>query len=110
MKRLIFIKLFPLVVLLACNTQNQQTPTPATQPPAAAPAPKAPTMTERPAGAVTKKMDHVKFASKYDPVCGMPLSAGIEDTAHYKHKIYGFCATGCKEEFVKDPVGTLAQQ
>lgn len=39
-------------------------------------------------------VDNVK-----DPVCKMPLKAGISDTAHYKSKVYGFCAEGCKSEF-----------
>lgn len=43
---------------------------------------------------------NVDFASKYDTICGMPLSAGIEDTLHLNGKIYGFCATECKDEFL----------
>ena len=43
------------------------------------------------------------FDSKTDLVCGMPVRAGIEDTLHYKGKLYGFCAKECKEEFIKDP-------
>jgi YHS domain-containing protein len=41
--------------------------------------------------------------SKKDHVCGMPVSAGISDTAHYKGKVYGFCSKECKDEFVKTP-------
>jgi YHS domain-containing protein len=41
--------------------------------------------------------------SKKDHVCGMPVSAGISDTAHYKGKAYGFCSKECKYEFVKTP-------
>ena len=41
--------------------------------------------------------------NKRDFICGMPVSAGISDTAHYKGKVYGFCATECKEEFLKSP-------
>jgi YHS domain-containing protein len=41
--------------------------------------------------------------SKKDLVCGMPASAGIADTAHYKGKVYGFCSKECKDEFVKAP-------
>lgn len=43
------------------------------------------------------------FDSKTDLVCGMPVRAGVEDTLHYKGKLYGFCAKECKEEFLKDP-------
>ena len=50
---------------------------------------------------------HLSYASKTDPVCGMPVTAGIEDTLNYKGKRYGFCSTGCKEEFVKNPKAYL---
>lgn len=53
---------------------------------------------------------HVAFAVKKDLVCGMPISAGISDTAHYKNKVYGFCNIACKEEFQKDPESYLAAQ
>jgi len=42
-------------------------------------------------------VDNVK-----DPTCGMPMSAGIEDTAHYNNKAIGFCSKECKDEFLKD--------
>jgi len=51
----------------------------------------------------------VNFESKKDLVCGMPVTAGISDSAHYKGKIYGFCAVECKDEFVKDPVLYLSE-
>jgi len=41
--------------------------------------------------------------SKKDLVCGMPVTAGVSDTAHYKGKAYGFCAKECKDEFLKAP-------
>ncbi len=46
--------------------------------------------------------------NKKDPTCGMPVTAGISDTAHYEGKVIGFCATGCKEEFLKDPKSSIA--
>lgn len=51
----------------------------------------------------TKPFADLVFAEKKDLVCGMPLTAGIEDTVSYKGKLYGFCATGCKEDFIKNP-------
>jgi len=45
----------------------------------------------------------IKLSANSDLVCGMPVKAGVEDTAHYKGKVYGFCAKECKEEFLKDP-------
>ncbi|AEW03346.1 hypothetical protein A4D02_04830 [Niastella koreensis] len=52
----------------------------------------------------------VAFASKMDLACGMMLSAGVTDTAHYKDKIYGFCSKECKEDFLKTPEAFLASK
>lgn len=43
----------------------------------------------------------ITFASKKDTTCGMPLTAGIEDTLHLDGKVYGFCSRECKDGFVK---------
>ena len=43
-----------------------------------------------------------------DPSCGMPLTAGIDDTLHYNGKVYGFCSDECRDEFKKNP-GELAK-
>lgn len=53
---------------------------------------------------------NVQFALTKDPACNMPLSAGIEDTTHYKDKVYGFCSKECKDEFLKDPESFLAKK
>ena len=45
--------------------------------------------------------------NKKDPTCGMPVTAGISDTAHYNNKVLGFCSSGCKEEFLKNPKANL---
>ena len=50
-----------------------------------------------------KEFAGVVFENKKDYICGMPISAGVSDTAHYKGKVYGFCATECKDEFLKTP-------
>lgn len=50
----------------------------------------------------------LKFALAKDPSCGMPLTAGIGDTAHYKRKLYGFYSTECKNEFLKNPSAYIA--
>lgn len=50
-----------------------------------------------------KKFDGIAFANAKDFICGMPVTAGVEDTAHYKDKVYGFCAKECKDEFLKSP-------
>lgn len=49
---------------------------------------------------VEKSFANIQFASKYDTTCGMPLSAGVEDTLHVNDKIYGFCSKECKDEFI----------
>jgi YHS domain-containing protein len=41
--------------------------------------------------------------NKKDFSCGMPVSAGIGDTAHYKGKVYGFCSKECKDAFLEKP-------
>jgi YHS domain-containing protein len=52
----------------------------------------------------------IVFDSKKDFVCGMPVSAGISDTAHYKGKVYGFCSKECKDEFYKNPSAYVASK
>ena len=46
--------------------------------------------------------------NKKDPSCGMPVTAGISDTAHYEKWVIGFCSTECKNEFLKNPKANLA--
>jgi YHS domain-containing protein len=61
-------------------------------------------------------MDTTKAASysvamvdnKKDPTCGMPVTAGIGDTAHYDGHTLGFCSAECKAEFLKNPKAGLA--
>jgi YHS domain-containing protein len=57
---------------------------------------------------VRKKYTADMVDNKKDPSCGMPLTAGIEDTVHYNGKVYGFCSDECKQIFLKDPK-TLAK-
>lgn len=45
----------------------------------------------------------VKVDNKFDPICGMETAGHVADTIHYAGKVYGFCNTGCKEEFSKNP-------
>ena len=63
--------------------------------------------------ALVTNADTVKFSAamvdnKRDPSCGMPVSAGIGDTVHYKGKVLGFCSKECKDEFLKDPEKNIA--
>ena len=50
------------------------------------------------------RMDIAKLQNlqEEDPFCGMPITAGIIDTATVKGKLYGFCSKECKEGFLKD--------
>lgn len=56
------------------------------------------------------KYKDVAFDSKKDLVCGMPVTAGVSDTIHYKEKVYGFCSKDCKDEFVKNPSAFIAEK
>ena len=55
-----------------------------------------------------KKYDVKILDNKKDPTCGMPVTAGVSDTAHYKNKVIGFCASECKAEFLKNPEANIA--
>lgn len=78
------------IILWACNnaTTEEKSNTDTTQ---------TSTMTE-PTGIDTTGLT---FASKDDPICGMPVKGGISDTATVDGKLYGFCAKECKDEFLK---------
>ena len=52
--------------------------------------------------------EHLLVDNKKDPSCGMPVTAGIADTAHYKDKVLGFCSKECKDDFLKNPEAHLA--
>lgn len=47
--------------------------------------------------------DTALVANKRDPVCRMPIRAGIYDTAHYKGAVLGFCSSSCKDSFLLKP-------
>jgi YHS domain-containing protein len=58
---------------------------------------------------VSEKTYDVKILdNKKDPTCGMPVTAGVSDTAHYKNKVIGFCSGECKAEFLKNPTANIA--
>lgn len=54
-----------------------------------------------------KSYDIAMVDNKKDPTCGMPVTAGIGDTVHYKSKVIGFCSAECKAEFAKNPEAGL---
>ena len=55
-----------------------------------------------------KQFDVSMVDNKKDPSCGMPTSAGINDTVHYENHVLGFCSSECKNEFLKNPKAGLA--
>ncbi len=62
----------------------------------------APAVMEQP-DSTEKKYTAAMVDNKKDPSCGMPVTAGIKDTVHYKGKVYGFCSDECKQAFLKNP-------
>ena len=56
----------------------------------------------------TKTYDLSLVENKKDPTCGMPVTAGIGDTAHYDNHVLGFCSKECKDEFLKNPKASIA--
>ena len=86
MKRIpLFIGVGLCVVLLSCGRQPKTNPA-------------NPALT----AAHPKRYPLSLVDNKTDTTCGMPLTAGIEDTLHYKGRVLGFCSRECKNEFVKN--------
>ncbi|SEW40548.1 YHS domain-containing protein [Chitinophaga arvensicola] len=50
-----------------------------------------------------KQYDTSLVANRRDPVCRMPIKAGIYDTAHYNGAVLGFCSSACKDSFLVNP-------
>lgn len=84
-----------LSLLLLAAACNQTTKPAVTNTPAADTAMKA-TVT-------APKYEVALVDNKKDPSCGMPVTAGIEDTLHFKGKVLGFCSKECKDAFVATP-------
>lgn len=56
-------------------------------------------------------LNKLTYANKIDFYCKMDITKyGVSDTVTYKGKLYGFCATMCKEEFLKNPEKYLAKK
>jgi YHS domain-containing protein len=58
--------------------------------------------------AIPKNYEITYLDNKKDPTCGMPVTAGVTDTAHYGNKVIGFCSIECKNEFLKNPKAGIA--
>jgi YHS domain-containing protein len=85
----------PLLILSACESSTSKTEKPNTDTVA---------MQKEPANI----FEHMLVDNRKDPSCGMPVTAGIGDTAHYKDKVLGFCSKECKDDFLKNPEANLA--
>lgn len=57
---------------------------------------------KKPAGTPKINIKKEDLANQQDPVCGMPAFKFLKDTAVVNGKIYGFCGSGCKDEFAKN--------
>ena len=93
-------KFFVTVIMVAAFSCNQ----PAT----VAPEKKMETTMAPVKDTTSNNLAKLEYASKKDLSCGMPISAGLSDTATYKGKLYGFCSAECKADFLKDPEAHLA--
>ncbi|MFN3300043.1 MAG: YHS domain-containing protein [Sediminibacterium sp.] len=87
-----------IISFLVASCSNSET----ASTPSSAPVKHGSTMGEVSTDAVPKFTPDM-VSNKRDFICGMPVTAGIADTAHYKGKVYGFCASECKDEFLKSP-------
>lgn len=92
----IFLLIPIAFAVLSCN--NHQAPAPETIAPMTAKEP------------LKEKFKASDVDNKTDFVCGMPTTAAISDTVHYKGKVYGFCSEGCKDDFKKDPSQYLSKK
>ena len=89
---------FSLVLLVACNSQNSgNKKEPVSQ-----------TASKDSITVSTAISDSLKVDNKKDPICGMPVKGNINDTTLYQGKLYGFCSTECKEDFLKNPKEHIA--
>jgi len=52
---------------------------------------------------LTSSLDSLEVDNKKDPSCGMPTKGHVADTTTYQGKLYGFCSSECKAEFLKNP-------
>jgi YHS domain-containing protein len=98
MKKISLLIVAGLTVLVSCNQQATTTKTEETMTPA-----------KEETKAIQVKL--AEFATPKDLYCGMDLEEGaIADTTTYQGKLYGFCSTECKQEFVKNPSQYLSQK
>lgn len=92
MKKVFYIAL-PVCFLAACQSKQQQ--------------PEVKTAPALEQQATTNNKPKIELASNEDPVCKMSVADEVGDTTLYNGKVYGFCGTGCKNDFLADPTAYL---
>lgn len=56
-------------------------------------------------------LNKLKYDNKIDFYCKMDITKyGVSDTVTYKGKLYGFCSTMCKHNFLMKPEEYLAKK
>ena len=86
---------FAILFFVACNTINKKE------------------LRDQKDSTTLSTADSLKFTvamvdNAKDPTCGMPIGAGIGDTAHYNNKVLGFCSKECKDEFLKNAAKNIS--
>lgn len=104
MKRInVFLAAMLLVILASCNNAPAEKVADTNM----APVKHGTSMEHHASSDSAAKYTPEMVANKRDFICGMPVTAGIADTAHYDGKVYGFCASECKAEFLQNPKAHL---
>lgn len=56
-------------------------------------------------------LNQLKYDNKIDFYCKMDITKyGVSDTLTYNRKLFGFCSSMCKQEFLKNPQEYLANK
>lgn len=98
MRRIYFFIVLGLMAFVACTEPTKKEPV----------AEKANAKADYTIATSHDAFKNVAFDAKRDFICGMPITAGVTDTAHYNNKVYGFCSKECKDEFMKHPTSYVA--
>ena len=100
MKKIFFTASIMSLALLACNDSKKENNEQPVQPTISASKDTASHMNMQ----VDENPALVKLSeNRFDPICNMPVTAGVSDTLSYDGHVIGFCSPDCKAEFVKDP-------
>ena len=98
MKKITICLALAVAIFSACNQATKKEAAPASA------------TTQDSTAAAGPDYSKLAFASDKDLSCGMPLSAGVQDTAMVGDKIYGFCSKECKHDFLAHQEQYLKKQ